>query len=214
MDNIVIKSTKEEEIDRRTLVKSFSIDGKEVSGEVDVLSLNPLRFLEYELIKRKANINKIVSSNDPWDIEQLMVEYDKYEEIESLLKEIMEYKCHPEKDLQWKEIVGPVPYRVMLDVSDDIMKFGKSEEDIEYDEWVSSKKWQEIARESMQNYRLYMDGTNPNKGESVLEIPKDEPEKRLHLVYKSSHGGYNIKTRGYCDRSLDHYGWRDTHTWD
>ena len=126
----------------------------------------------------------------------------------------MEYKCHPEKDLQWKEIVGPVPYRVMLDVSDDIMKFGKSEEDIEYDEWVSSKRWKDIARSSMSTYRLHMDGTNPNKGESVLEIPKDEPEKRLHLVYKSSHGGYNIKTRGYSDRSLDHYGWRDTHTWD
>lgn len=54
------------------------------------------------------------------------------------------------------------------------------EEDIEYYDWVSSKKWKDIARESMSSYYLYMDGTNPNEEKSVLEIPKDEPEKRLH----------------------------------
>ena len=66
------------------LEKAFSIDGKEIVGQVDRLSLNPLRFLEYALIKKGLRIKKLINGNDPWNIEELTIECNEYYEIEIL----------------------------------------------------------------------------------------------------------------------------------
>lgn len=55
---------------------------------------------------------------------------------------------------------------------------------------------------------------NPNNTIDQLTISKDEPQKRLHLIYRSARGGYNIKTQTYEDSCLDHYCFYDSQRWN
>ena len=221
MGEIVVKHITNEEVnDKHRYVESvFTIDGKEVIGHVDRLSLNPLRFLEYALVKKGIKIKKLIDGNNPWDIEELRIEYKEYEEIERLLKEIMEYRCHPEYDLDWHNIIRQLPFEVLMKTSDAIMNYGKNQKDIEMDFYNSMREWEEIEHRIRIEYgeaevaNLYKSG-NPNRTVDVLRIPEDEPQKRLHLIYKSARGGYNIKTQTYEDSSLDHYCYYDSHRWD
>ena len=197
---------------------TFSIDGKEVVGRVDGAALNPLRFLEHELVKRGIQIKKLISSNDPWSIEELTIQYNEYEEIERLLTEIMDYRCHFEGDLDWNEIIRQLPFNMVMKVSDDIMNYGKDPNTILDDIRKSDEIWRGFADEvrytcGEEYARKYRFG-NPNETEDILFIPKDEPQKRKHLIYRSSRGGYNIKTQSYNDRSVEHYCFHDSRSWD
>lgn len=220
MGEIVVKHITNEEVnDKHSYVESvFTIDGKEVIGHVDRLSLNPLRFLEYALVKKGIKIKKLIDGNDPWDIEELRIEYKEYEEIERLLKEIMEYRCHPGYDLDWHKIIRQLPFEVLMKTSDAIMNYGKSPEDIAFDKLISDRRWREIASnvrsEWGESYARDYENGNPNGTIDELTISKDEPLKRKHLIYRSAHGGYNIKTQSYQDSSLDHYCFYDSHRWD
>ncbi len=220
MGEIVVKHITDELVnDKHTYVESvFTIDGKEVIGQVDRLSLNPLRFLEYALVQKGIKIKKIIDENDPWNIEELRIECKEYEEIERLLKEIMEYRCHPEYDLDWHNIIRQLPFEVLMKTSDAIMNYGKSPEDIAIDKLSSDRRWREIASnvrsEWGESYARDYENGNPNGTIDELTISKDEPRKRLHLIYESSKGGYNIKTQTYEDSSLDHYCYYDSRIWD
>ncbi len=220
MGEIVVKHITDELVnDKHTYVESvFTIDGKEVIGQVDRLSLNPLRFLEYALVQKGIKIKKIIDENDPWNIEELRIECKEYEEIERLLKEIMEYRCHPEYDLKWKHIIRQLPYEVLMKTSDAIMNYGKNPEDIAIDKLRSDRRWREIAdhvrSEYGESYAIDYENGNPNGTIDELTISKDEPQKRRHLIYKSARGGYNIKTLTYEDSSLDYYCYSDSHIWD
>lgn len=220
MGEIVVKHITNEEVnDKHRYVESvFTIDGKEVIGHVDRLSLNPLRFLEYALVKKGIKIKKLIDGNNPWNIEELRIEYKEYEEIERLLKEIMEYRCHPEYDLDWHNIIRQLPFEVLMKTSDAIMNYGKSPEDIAIDKLISDRRWREIASnvrsEWGESYARNYENGNPNGTIDELTISKDEPLKRKHLIYRSARGGYNIKTQSYEDSSLDHYCYYDSHRWD
>ncbi len=220
MGEIVVKHIATEKINDKHcyLEKAFSIDGKEVIGHVDRLSLNPLRFLEYALVQKGIKIKKLIDGNDPWNIEELRIECEEYEEIEKLLKEIMEYRCHPEYDLDWHNIIRQLPFEVLMKTSDAIMNYGKSPEDIAIDKLNSDRRWREIASnvrfEWGESYARKYEIGNPNGTIDELTISKDEPQKRKHLIYRSARGGYNIKTQSYEDSSLDHYCFYDSHRWD
>ncbi len=220
MGEMVIKHLATEKVNNKHyyLEKAFSIDGKEVTGAVDSLSLNPLRFLEHALIQKEIKIKKLIDGNDPWNIEELRIEYNNYEEIEKLLKEIMEYRCHPEYDLKWKHIIRQLPYEVLMKTSDAIMNYGKNPEDIAIDKLRSDRRWREIAdhvrSEYGESYAIDYENGNPNGTIDELTISKDEPQKRRHLIYKSARGGYNIKTLTYEDSSLDCYCYSDSRIWD
>ena len=220
MGEIVVKHITNEEVnDKHGYVESvFTIDGKEVIGHVDSLSLNPLRFLEYALVKKGIKIKKLIDGNSPWDIEELRIEYKEYEEIERLLKEIMEYRCHPGYDLDWHNIIRQLPFEVLMKTSDAIMNYGKSPEDIAIDKFNSDRRWREIASnvrsELGESYARNYENGNPNGTIDELTISKDEPLKRKHLIYRSARGGYNIKTQSYEDSSLDHYCYYDSQRWD
>lgn len=220
MGEIVVKHITNEEVnDKHRYVESvFTIDGKEVIGHVDGMSLNPLRFLEYALVKKGIKIKKLIDGNNPWDIEELRIEYKEYEEIERLLKEIMEYRCHPEYDLDWQHIIRQLPFEVLMKTSDAIMNYGKSPEDIAIDKFNSDRRWREIASnvrsELGESYARNYENGNPNGTIDELTISKDEPLKRKHLIYRSARGGYNIKTQSYEDSSLDHYCYYDSQRWD
>lgn len=217
--SIVVKHISSEYDDKiRRKVRRFSVEGKEIIGETDHLSLNPLRFLEDALIKKGTKIRKIIEGNDPWNIEELKIESEEYDEIVRLLNEIMEYRCHATNDFKWDNIIRQLPFNVCMKTSDAIMNYGKDESDVEHDKFVSNMRWREIAREVRDEWgpsyaREYESG-NPGNIVDSLTIPKDEPQKRIHLIYKSSRGGYNIKTQGYEDSSLTHYCWKDSRTWD
>lgn len=220
MGKIVVKHITNEEVnDKHRYVESvFTIDGKEVIGHVDRLSLNPLRFLEYALVKKGIKIKKLIDGNDPWNIEELRIECEEYEKIEKLLKEIMEYRCHPEYDLDWHNIIRQLPFEVLMKTSDAIMNYGKSPEDIAIDKLNSDRRWRGIASnvrfELGESYARKYEIGNPNGTIDELTISKDEPQKRKHLIYRSARGGYNIKTQSYEDSSLDHYCFYDSHRWD
>ena len=220
MGEIVVKHIADEVVnDLHTYLESvFTIDGKEVIGHVDRLSENPLRFLEYALVQKGIKIKKLIDGNDPWNIEELRIECKEYEEIERLLKEIMEYRCHPEYDLDWHNIIRQLPFEVLMKTSDAIMNYGKSPEDIAIDKLSSDRSWREIASnvrsEWGESYARNYENGNPNGTIDELTISKDEPQKRKHLIYRSARGGYNIKTQTYEDSSLDHYCYYDSHRWD
>lgn len=220
MSEIIVKNIAAEEVSNEHiyLERVFTIDDKEIIGHVDRQSLNPLRFLAYELAKKNIKIHQIISGNDPWDIEQLRIEYSEYEEIEKLLKEIMEYRCHTEFDLDDKVIIRQLPFKVLMKTSDNIMNYGKSQEEHIQDKRISNICWSEIAdyveRTMGYSYACKYRTGNPNGTIDNITISQSEPEKRMHLIYRSGRGGYNIKTRGYDDSTLDHYCFRDSHQWD
>ena len=220
MGEIVVKHIADEVVsDIHTYVESvFTIDGKEIIGHVDRLSLNPLRFLDYILVQKGIRIKKLIDGNDPWNIEELRIECREYEEIERLLKEIMEYRCHPEYDLDWNNIIRQLPFEVLMKTSNAIMNYGKCPEDIAVDKYNSDRRWREIASyvrsECGELYARKYENGNPNATIDELTIPKDEPHKRKHLIYRSARGGYNIKIQSYEDSSLDHYCYYDSHIWD
>ena len=217
MGEIVVKHIATKKINDKHcyLEKAFSIGGKEVIGHVDRLSLNPLRFLEHALVQKGIKIKKLIDGNDPWNIEELRIECEEYEEIEKLLKEIMEYRCHPEYDLDWHNIIRQLPFEVLMKTSDAIMNYGKSPKDIAIDKLNSDRRWREIASnvrsEWGESYARNYENGNPNSTIDELTISKDEPLKRKHLIYRSARGGYNIKTQSYEDSSLDHYCFYDSH---
>ena len=218
MGEIVVKHIATEEKNDSYLEKVFSIDGKEVIGHVDRLSLNPLRFLEYALVQKGIKIKKLIDGNDPWNIEELRIECKEYEEIERLLKEIMEYRCHPEYDLDWNNIIRQLPFEVLMKTSDAIMNYDKNLEDDLADRIESDERWRAIASnvrsEWGESYAKIYENGNPNNTFDNTMISKDEPQKRKHLIYRSARGGYNIKTQTYEDSSLDHYCYYDSHRWD
>lgn len=217
MGEIIVKHIIDEIVDD-CIESLFTIDGKEITGQVDLISLNPLRFLEYDLVKKGIKTEKPIVVSDPWNIEELRIKYKEPDEIERLLKEIMEYRCHPAYDLDWHYIIRQLPFEVLMETSDAIMNYGKSAEDIAIDKYNSNRRWKEIANNVRTEWgeefaRTYENG-NPNGTIDELTIPEDDPKKRLHLIYRSSRGGYNIKTQTYEDSSLDHYCFYDSHEWD
>ena len=220
MGEIVVKHITNEMVSgRHPYVESvFTIDGKEIVGHVDRLSLNPLRFLDYALVQKGAKIKKLIDGDNPWNIEELRIEYKEYEEIERLLKEIMDYRCHPEYDLEWHNIIRQLPFEVLMKTSDAIMNYGKDPKDIAIDKLSSDRRWKEIASnvrfEWGESYARKFENGNPNDTIDELTISKDEPQKRKHLIYRSARGGYNIKTQTYEDSSLDHYCYYDSQKWD
>ena len=130
----------------------------------------------------------------------------------------MEYRCHPEYDLDWNNIIRQLPFEVLMRTSDNIMNFGKPAEEISSDKYASKAAWRRIAAIQRAEMGIYYDGYydngNPNNTVDSLTISPEEPEKRIHLIYRSSRGGYNIKTQTYEDSSLDHYCFYDSHKWD
>lgn len=222
MSNIVVKYIASDKVrdehNHVYLERAFSIDGKEVTGNVDYQSLNPLRFLEDALVKKGIKIRKLVEGNDVWNIKELEIESQQYKEIENLLNEIMEYRCHPEFDLHWEQIIYQLPYDVLMRTSDNIMNYGKKAEEHFADLKISKRSWARAYDEvrymcGYEQAQKYL-SDNPSGIVDNYIISKDEPEKRKHLIYKSSHGGYNIKTRGYQDSSLAHYSFWDSNSWD
>ena len=202
------------------LEKVYKIDDKEVSSIVATRALNPLRLLEHALIKKGMEIKKMLKSDNPCDFDKITIKYNEYEDIEKILKEIMEYRCCPDYKEMYNYQIDMLPFEVCMKTSDAIMNFGKDKEDIEKDNELSKRRWNRIRRQVDQIYGEYSvkalevakrdESNNP----SILTISKDNPEKRKHLIYQYKRGGYTIKTQNYLDRSLDHYSYFDTRMWD
>lgn len=68
MEKTIITALKEERIDGN-VEKTFLVDDQKVTGIVDRLSLNPLRFLEYQLIQKGCKIKQLVEGGDPWNVQ-------------------------------------------------------------------------------------------------------------------------------------------------
>ena len=130
----------------------------------------------------------------------------------------MEYRCHPEYDLDWNNIIRQLPFEVLMKTSDAIMNYDKNLEDDLADRIESDERWRAIASnvrsEWGESYAKIYENGNPNNTFDNTMISKDEPQKRKHLIYRSARGGYNIKTQTYEDSSLDHYCYYDSHRWD
>ena len=212
MEKTIIVPTKKIELNDIFVERAFMINGTEILGKVDKFSLNPLRILKHCLIEKGCNIQTTTVGNDPWNIQELQVEHDEAIEVAELLKEIMEYRCCCEADFKWTDIIRQLPFEIAMQVSDSIMNYGKDEASISRDNQISETQWAYYAFTAKQ-MGLNIDG-NPNEIDDCLIIPKDQPEKRKHLIYQSSRGGYNIKTQNYRDSSMDHYSWQDSQRWD
>ncbi len=193
----------------KPISKIYTIEGVEIAGEISPYCVAPLRILTYLLNQKEIDFQVQTNNNNPWEITQILLD-DKYAKYVTVaLKEIMEYRCSYELGNEFKEIIRQLPFEVAMRTSQNIMNFGKSQEEHNYDMRISSIKWREynmlLGRYSYEN---------PNETKDNITIPKDNPVLRKHLIYKSSRGGYNIKTKGYSDSSLDHYCYIDSHKWD
>ncbi len=193
----------------KAVSKIYTIEGIEIAGEISPYSVAPLRILTYLLNQKGINFQVQTNNNNPWEITQILLD-DKYAEyVKVALKEIMEYRCSHELGNEYEEIIRQLPFEVAMRTSQNIMDFGKSQEEHNKDMRISSIRWEKynmmLGRYSFEN---------PNETKDNITIPKDNPTLRKHLIYKSSRGGYNIKTKGYSDSSLDHYCYIDSGKWD
>ncbi len=191
------------------IIREYTIDGIELNGKVSSESVPPLRILLYLLKRKGMDCEFITKDYDPWNITKIILDEKNAQYAKVALEEIMEYCCSYEADRQCKEIIRQLPFDVAMKTSLNIMNYGKSLDEHNSDLLLSSQKWRQY------NAMLgrYSD-SNPNDTIDNLVIPKEEPQLRKHLIYKSSRGGYNIKTKGYSDSSLDHYCFVDTGKWD
>ena len=189
--------------------KIYMIEGIEVVGEISPYSVAPLRILTYLLDRQRINYRVKTINGDPWQISQILLD-DKYAEyVQEVLKEIMEYRCAYELGSEYAEIIRQLPFEIAMRTSQNIMNYGKTREEHLEDKKLSFQKWGEYnAMAGRYSYN------NPNKSKDNVIISKDTPTLRKHLIYKSSRGGYNIKTKGYSDSTLDHYRFIDSGKWD
>ena len=189
--------------------KIYTIGGVELSGEISRYSVGPLRILTYVLNQKGIHFQADVNKDDPWDITRILLDDKHAEYVKVALQEIMEYRCSYELGNGFEEIIRQLPFEVAMRTSQNIMNFGKSLEEHSQDMRLSSKKWGEY---NMMLGRFSYE--NPNETKDNIVIPHDNPVLRKHLIYPSAHGGYNIKTKGYSDSSLDHYCFVDSRRWD
>lgn len=214
MDKVVIRllDSERNSVNTSIVEKRYLINDKILQGEVDIHAVEPLRILESLLVKKGIKIKKIIEGHNPWNIKELQIECEEYEMITNMINDIIEYRCCPEAKFNWTDIIRQLPYGVMLQVSNAIMNYGKDPRQHKVDLEHSEREWEFysfMARKQGINIK-----GNPNEINDQLTIPRDEPQKRKHLIYKSSRGGYNIKTQNYRDSSMDHYCWMDSETWD
>jgi len=189
--------------------KIYTIDGVELEGEISRYSVGPLRILTYVLNQKGIEFQASVNKDDPWDITKILLD-DKYAEyVKVALQETMEYRCSYELENEFEEIIRQLPFEVAMRTSQNIMNFGKSLVEHDQDIRLSSMKWGEY---NMMLGKLSYE--NPNETKDNIVIPHDNPILRKHLIYPSAHGGYNIKTKGYSDSSLDHYCFVDGRRWN
>lgn len=200
------------ETNKRIVEKRYLINNEIVSGKVDISAVEPLRILESLLIKKGVKIKKTLEGYNPWNIKELQIDCEEFEMIKSVICEIMEYRCCPELEIKYSDIVRQLPYNIMLQVSNAIMNYGKDPRQHIIDLEHSEREWDFYSFLSKKQ-GIDING-NPNEINDQLVVPKDEPQKRKHLIYKSSRGGYNIKTQNYRDSSMDHYCWMDSKQWD
>lgn len=189
--------------------KIYNMEGEEIEGIVSAYSVAPLRILTYLLQKKGIKFQTQTDGNNPWKITQLLFDEDNADFVKEALKEIMEYRCSPELDHHFEEIIRQLPFEVAMQVSQHIVD--------------QSRK---IHKEPPFAFTITNLERAPFLDEQVTGEMKDEyyesdffvPERQLvlrkHLIYQSSRGGYNIKTRGYKDSSLDHYCYIDSNMWD
>lgn len=189
--------------------KIYLMEGEEISGIVSPYSVAPLRILTYLMEQQGIDFKTEINGNDPWQITQVLLD-DKYADyVKVALQEIMEYRCAYELGDEYDEIVRQLPFEVAMRTSQNIMNFGKSQDEHDRDMSISYGMWQ-VYNMMLGRYSC----ENPNEAIDNITIPNDKPALRKHLVYKSTRGGYNIKTKGYCDSSLDHYSFLDSGKWD
>lgn len=189
--------------------KTYLLDGEEISGIISPYSVAPLRILTYIMTKKGISFKTEINGNDPWQITQILLD-DKYADyVKAALKEIMEYRCAYELGGQFEEIIRQLPFEVAMQTSENIMNFGKCNEQRNKDLKISSGEWLKHNT----TLDCYSD-ENTNETKNNIIISDENPVLRKHLVYKSTRGGYNIKTKGYSDSSLDHYCFVDSKRWD
>lgn len=189
--------------------KVYLMGGEEVSGVISPYSVAPLRILTYVMNQKGMDYKVTTNGADPWAITQILLDEKDADYVKIALQEIMEYRCSYELDDQCKEIIRQLPFEVAMRTSQNIMNFGKSPEDHSKDMRISSLNWSDYGRMTGQWFM-----GNPSEENYNLVIPSDAQELRKHLIYKSMRGGYNIKTKGYADSSLDHYCYIDSNRWD
>lgn len=214
MSKIILTPIEEEFCNRRNgeaVNKIYMLGDKEISGTISHYSVGPLRILSHILKKANIEFDLLINYDDLWKIKQIILD-DKYAEyVELALKEVMEYRCAVELGNGYKEIIRQLPFEQLISTSNLIMNYGnKSEKQKQADEKESSIAWE---RHNLFNRSIEL-GEICGDFNSSTTISLEEPEKRKHLIYKSVRGGYNIKTLGYCDSSLDHYCYRDSGKWD
>lgn len=212
MSNILLRPKFEEKNGFRNgepVTKIYLMEGEEIEGVISPYSVAPLRIFTYVLNRKGIDFQVQVNGGNPWEITELLLDERYALYVKSALPEIMEYCCSYELGNQYEKIIRQLPYEVAMRTSWNIMNFGKSEVEHNQDLMESTMKWFEY---NMLCGRYSSE--NPNEENNNITISKEEPVLRKHLIYQSARGGYNIKTKGYCDSSLDHYCFMDSGKWD
>lgn len=190
--------------------KIYLIDNEEISGIISPYSVAPLRILAHVMKQKGMDFEIIQNGVDPWNITKMIFDDKDANYVKVALQEIMEYRCSYELGNGFEEIIRQLPFEVAMKTSQNIMNFGKDLIEHNEDLKESASKW--LGYNRMLG-RIYCD-ENPNETIDNIIISEKNPVLRKHLIYRSARGGYNIKTKGYSDSSLDHYSFIDSHKWD
>lgn len=209
MENPIVIKPVEKTISSGTAI--YLIGEKEVSREIYSMGVNPLRVLLYLFNKKNIKYQVKTQLDNVNSTIEITIDQKDAELTKLMLEEILEYRFSKEAADNSKEIIRQLPFKLLMQTSDNIMNFGKSEADHARDMQNSRAQW---AIYNPMIEKAFLGDQNPNKTKDSIQIPKKELVLRKHAIYTSARGGYNIKTLGYSDSSLDHYCFMDSRRWD
>jgi len=178
------------------LQKIYMMEGTEIVGQVSPYAVAPLRILAYILKTKGIDYQVMLNDTDPWAITQMQIAENDADFVKVALEEIMKYRCAFELGNGYENIIRQLPFAIAMQTSEAMIPFP-------------------VSPHERKNYdAIVNDEENIFHVDPPREISKDQLVLKKHMIYTSARGGYNIKTKGYDDRSLNHYCYTDSRTWD
>lgn len=196
MNKTIILPKRIEVIDSVSKLDVYTIDGEGISAVIDSNSIEPLKMLTYILNKKGITFNLKYRGNQYEFIEEIVVFGNNGKLVKAALNEILEYRCSTELRDEMKWLIRQLPFDIAMRTSDNIINCDIIEE--------LKVKNLPLSRIDWVTYSGIM-AQFPDVELGTEFANTDIKQLKKHLIYKSYNGGYNIKTKGYSDSSLEHY---------
>jgi hypothetical protein len=149
----------------------ITVAGIELLGKISLNSVPPMRILGHVLEQQGIAFRATYYANDPWALSQIIPQKYGTEKdaqwLKQTLSEIIEYRCSPELDDNYQNVIRQLPFAVAMATSDQIMAYG------EYQELPELKKHL-ICRSPRGGYDIRTRGYEDRRLEGYLFVGNGE----------------------------------------